>query len=138
MKRAVVIVSLVVCVMTGLSLVKRVGALLNTKTNQQGNRLGRPSFFLFALASSQVNVYSNTNPLKIKHSLPKFADVSTDNIRESIKADIDKLKADFASFENVLCNPTTLGSVFGKTRKEYDFSMVIEELEKIQAALSYD
>ena len=136
MRRAVAIATLVVCVMTGFTLVRRAGALFSVKGRQ--GRLGRPSSFLFASASSEAITYMGNNPLKVKHSLPKFADVTTDNIREAIKIDIEKLQHDFSSFENVLRNPTTLGSVFGKTRKEYDFSMVIDELEKVQAGLSYD
>lgn len=69
--------------------------------------------------------------------LPKFADVKIDSMKEKILSELETLNKNFKSYELVLSNPVSLGSAWGTKRLEYDYEMVIEELEKIQAPLSF-
>jgi len=77
-----------------------------------------------------------TNPLLKTNSLPLFHEITPTNAKEAIEIEINKLKENFEKFENVLKNPQN-GPAWGSKRVEYDYKMVVEDLEVIQHDLSY-
>jgi oligopeptidase A len=69
---------------------------------------------------------STANPLLDHTGLPRFDDITSQHVKSAIEENLVSLKADFASLE---------ASV--KAGKARDYSAVVEELERIQAPLSY-
>ena len=76
------------------------------------------------------------NPLLKTNSLPLFHEISPSNAKEAIEIELKNLKENFEKFENVLKNPQS-GPAWGSKRVEYDYKMVVEDLEVIQHDLSY-
>ena len=76
------------------------------------------------------------NPLLKTNSLPLFHEINPNNAKEAIEIELKKLKENFEQFESVLKNPQS-GPAWGSKRVEYDYKMVVEDLEVIQHDLSY-
>ena len=84
--------------------------------------------------SSPVDV--NNNPLLYQSGLPKFQRIEPSHVVPAIEHQIAQFSKDFDDFEKLLKNPQE-GEAWGKKRIEYDYEMVVEHLEKIQAPISY-
>jgi len=78
--------------------------------------------------SVHMDLSTSTNPLLQKKSLPLFQDINSVHVKPALAVDLEALKKDFSVFESRLDK----GYV-----KPVDFSTVVEELEVIQAPLSY-
>merc|ERR1719502_653310 len=78
----------------------------------------------------------SSNPLLDKSHVPKFQQIKPDHVIPAIEFDLNNLRSEFKDFEHLLSNPQE-GESWGQNRNEYDYSMVIEKLEKIQAPLAY-
>ena len=99
------------------------------------------SFSTAAATSSSTPQCASTdsvadNALMIKTGLPHFKAIQTDHVVPAVEHDIASLERDFAALERKLANPGE-GEVYAKTKKEYKYESVVEELEKIQAPLAY-
>eukprot|EP00596_Hydrurales_sp_CCMP1899_P005259 CAMPEP_0119039880 /NCGR_PEP_ID=MMETSP1177-20130426/9621_1 /TAXON_ID=2985 /ORGANISM="Ochromonas sp, Strain CCMP1899" /LENGTH=694 /DNA_ID=CAMNT_0007004339 /DNA_START=199 /DNA_END=2283 /DNA_ORIENTATION=- len=64
------------------------------------------------------------NPLLKRDHLPLFSEIQSVHILPSVKSDLEKLKIDFKEFEE-------------KLSAKADYSLAVEDLEKIQAPLAY-
>jgi len=86
--------------------------------------------------SATVEQVGLSNPLLVKLSTPLFGELKAENILPAVEYDLNKLKQDFTDIEAIFREPQH-GEAWGKRRVEYDYEMVIENMEKIQAPLSY-
>ena len=76
------------------------------------------------------------NPLLLQAGLPKFQKIDSSHVIPAIDHQLASFEKDFEEFEALLNNPQK-GDAWGKKRIEYDYEMVVEHLEKIQAPISY-
>lgn len=81
-------------------------------------------------------VDASNNPLLLQSGLPKFQKIQPSHVIPAIEQQLATFSKDFEEFENLLNNPQE-GEAWGKKRIEYDYEMVVEYLEKIQAPISY-
>jgi oligopeptidase A len=81
-------------------------------------------------------VVEKINPLLNKKHVPLFEEIKTDDVLPAIESDLKTLKSAFADFEALMKNPQE-GEAWNQKRVEYDYTTVVEKLEKIQAPLSY-
>lgn len=99
----------------------------------------RPAGFLLLTSATSFSTYSacqslprmeakssTKNPLLDHSGLPRFDDISSLHVKDAIEENLQSLKKDFASLE---------ASV--NAGKAKDYSAIVEELERIQAPLSY-
>jgi oligopeptidase A len=76
------------------------------------------------------------NPLLLQTGLPKFQKIDASHVVPAIEQQLATFAKDFDEFEKLLMNPQE-GEAWGKKRIEYDYEMVVEHLERIQAPISY-
>ena len=85
---------------------------------------------------SSSSVDAQNNPLLLQSGLPKFQKIEPSHVVPAIEHQLATFAKDFEQFEKILNNPQQ-GEVWGKKRMEYDYEMVVEYLEKLQAPISY-
>ena len=76
------------------------------------------------------------NPLLLQTGLPKFQKIDASHVVPAIEQQLATFAKDFDEFEKLLMNPQE-GEAWGKKRIEYDYEMVVEHLERIQAPIFY-
>lgn len=84
-----------------------------------------------ASASSEIS-----NPFLLQSSLPKFSRLQSTDVKSAVEYCLQKQKKELSELEETFENPVK-GSAWRRRRIPYDYEMVIEDLEKVQAPLSY-
>ena len=69
---------------------------------------------------------ATTNPLIVKGQLPAFDRIVPTDILPAVKEDLDKLKSSFEALQEKL-----------KGAAKADYGMIVEEMERMQAPLSF-
>ena len=99
----------------------------------------KSSSFKTSSSQSKASVSSESfsnNALLQQTGLPLFQKIEPSQVVPAIEKQLEDLNRNFISFETLLKNPQ-LGEAWVKKRIEYDYEMVVEHLEKIQAPLTY-
>jgi oligopeptidase A len=92
-----------------------------------------------AAADNTLRMSASTvaNPVSVHDGTPLFAEIEPVHVQPAIESDVQRLEREFKEFEERLLNPQIGMESWGKQRIEYDYSGVVEALEKIQAPLAY-
>lgn len=129
--RFVVIVGVIMSVFFRASNARKLGLLsLSSLLTVKGSL--RPS----SCAASSTVVDIASNPLADKSGLPKFAEIAPEHVLPAVERDLAELKENFEELESVFANPQKSES-WGKRRIEYDYSGVVESMEKVGRPLDY-
>ena len=87
-------------------------------------------------ASANASTDLIKNPFLVHTGLPKFSEFQPADVKGAVEYCLNKQKKDFADLEKTFENPMK-GSAWKRRRIPYDYEMVIEDLERVQAPLTY-